>query len=616
MAPQTLIICYYYTVILREPPQVNSDFQKNEKLFKTILATKNNKIINMSLAMNPIKTVRIKEPAIDIDEDKVFAIFTGGQDNTYYNYPANAYSTTQATWNINTPSERIIIDRKIYLRARVRLQLTGPDLGKLLIQSGRDAPRAFPLTNSMSALNVQINNSQVTITMADVMKGVQRYMDERELYQEYSNSPCYPDQSQTYSELAGFLRNPLNHAGDSIYGAIEPRGAYPVTINSLTNTTADIEFDFCEPLMISPLHFNKSLTNGFIGVKNLSVVIQWKSNLINTIWSRNEDDGLFDSAAVTFNGAPELLVRNITPSELVMQDLPENSVYPYHHIQSFQTNLPSLAAGLQNTRTNESIQVSVIPRRMFIYLIREQSEERYDRPDSYMSIEDISINFANRSGLLASASKRDLYNISKKNGVNLTWREWSGDVSHAIVGTDNELTGVGSVLCVYVPEDITIFNSDLLAPGVVEKTNLQVTVTYKNLHPTETITPRLMIVTQTDGIFTIQNGLSYQQTGIISQEDVLNSKFMKGIEYEDVLDIYGGDLFSDIKSFVKKIPGAIKEGVKFAKEDVLPVAEAVMQILPLLGLGVKSTGHGGLLIGGKKVSREQLRKRLEGAMMM
>ena len=568
----------------------------------------------MSLSINKIQTVKILEPVLDIKESKVFAIFKGGQDNTFYSYPSSSSNTSSSTWNINTPSEKIIIDRKIFLRGRVRFQLTGPDLGKLLIQSGRDAPRQFPYANSMNAINVTINNSQVTLQMADVLKGVSRYIDERELYQELSNSPNMPDQSQTYSELAGFMRNPLNSAGDSVYGALEPRGAYPFVINSLTNTTADIEFDFCEPLMVSPLHFNKSLANGFIGVKNLNVVIQWKSNLINSMWSRNEDDGAFDTALVTFVGAPELLIRNITPSELTMQDLPEHSVYPFHHIQNFQTSLPVVAAGASDTRTNESIQVSVIPRRMFIYVMKEISEESYNKTDSFFAIEAISINFANRSGLLSSASKRDLYNISKKNGVNLTWREWSGDNGHAIVGSDNELTGVGGVLCLYIPEDLTLFNSDILAPGVVEKTNLQITITYKNLHPTDAITPRLMIVTQTDGIFTIQNGLSYQQTGIVSQDDVLNSRMMQGIEYEDVLDIYGGDLFSGIKSFVKKIPGAIKKGVKFAKEDILPVAEAVMQILPMLGLGVTSAPQGGLILGGKKVSREQLRKRLQSAM--
>ncbi len=461
----------------------------------------------------------------------------------------------------------------------------------------------------MNAINVQINNSQVTVNMSDVIKGVQRYIDEREFRQEFTNSPCYPDQSQKYSEYEGFMRNPLNGAGDSVYGAIEPRGAFPVVVSSLTNTTADVEFDLCEPLMVSPLHFNKSMANGFIGVKNLSVVIQWKADLMSSMWSRNETDGLFSTAVVSFVGAPELLVRTITPSELVSTDIPDSSVYPYHHIQSFQTGLPTLAPGATNTSVNDSIQLSVIPRRMFIYVIRSINEERYDRPDAFLPIQNVSINFANRSGLLSSATQRDLYNIAKKNGCNMSWREWSGKESHQIVGSDNEISAIGGPLALLIPEDIALTNSDLLAPGVSEKVNVQISVTYTNVNPTDAITPRLMIVVQTDGIFTIQNGLSYQQTGIVSQQDVMDVKFLEGIDYEDVIDLYGGDFFSDVKSFVKKIPGAIQKGTKFMREDVLPVAEAVMSVLPLLGLGVKST-RGGLLVGGKKVSRADLRKRL------
>lgn len=566
----------------------------------------------MSLALNKIRTVKILEPTIDIKDEKVFAVFRGGSDNTFYNYPSSASSNSQATWNINSPSESVIIDRKIYLKTRIRFQFTGPDNGKLIVESGRDALRAFPLANAMNALNIQINNSQITVNMSDIIKGMQRYMDEREFDQEYTNSPCYPDQSQQYSEYAGFMRNPLNGVGDSIYGAVEPRGAFPVTVNSLTNTSCDIEFDICEPLMISPLHFNKSFANGFIGVKNLSCVIQWKADLLSAMWSRNEDDGLFDTSNVSFVGAPELLVRTITPSELVSTDIPDTSVYGYHHIQSFQTALPPLLPGATNTRVNDSIQLSVIPRRIFLYFPREITEERYDRPDAFMAIQNISINFANRSGLLSSATQRDLYNISKKNGVNMSWREWSGEQSHQLVGSDNIITGIGSVLCLYVPEDIALTNSDLLAPGVNSKTQLQITCTYKNLHPTETITPRMMIITDTNGIFTIQNGLAYLQTGILSEQDVLDASFANGINYDDVLDLYGGDFFSDVKSFVKKIPGAIQKGAKFVKDDILPVAEAVMQVLPLLGLGVTSV-RGGLKIGGqggRKIKRSELRKLL------
>jgi len=571
----------------------------------------------MSLGIVPIKTVKIREPTLELKSSKQFVLFQGGQDNIIQSYSANSTSTSSSNWNINTPSRGVVVDRKIKLKCLVRVILTGPDLGQPLISSGRFAPRAFPLANAMSSLNVQINNTQCTINMSDAIKGLQHYVDERELYTEWSESPCTPDESQRYSDLVGYMRNPLNHIGDSVYGTPEPRGGYPFLINAaVTNTSADLTYEFTEALQISPLHFNKSSANGFIGLDNLSSIIQWKSDLFSAMFSRVETDGLFTSINISFVEAPKLYIRTITPSELVSQSLPTESVYGYNQMLVNQSNLPPLGPNATYTSVSDAIQLSVIPRRFVIYLMRSLNEERYDRPTTFMAIENISIQFANRSGLLSSASKKDLYAISKKNGVNLSWRNWSGENSQIINGGTTDVRGVGSVLCLYVPEDIVLYNADMLCPGVAEKTQFQITITYKNCHPTDTITPRLIVLSQSDGIFVVKDGLSYQQLGIVSPQDVMDSNLTEGLNYSDVLDLYGGDFFSNIKSFVKDklIPG-VQKGVKFVKDDILPIASAVMKVLPMLGLGITGDVKGGLIIsGGKRISRKQLEKKLKEGM--
>jgi len=567
----------------------------------------------MSASNIPLKVVKVVEPTLDIRDEKVFAVFKGGSDNTFYNYPSSSYSNSLVSWNINTPSDSLVFDRKFKIKCKLRFTFAiDPlnDQGKLLIQSGRDALRSFPLAKAMSSLTLQLNNtSSITVNMSDVIKGMERLMNESDFHQEYTTTPCYPDQGQTYSEYDGFMKNPLNGIGDSVYGAVEPRGAFPVEIISLTNTECVLDYTITEPLFISPLHFTRTQAEGFVGIRNINVVIQWKNQLINSLWSRNEQDVQFETASVEFVGALELLIRAITPSELMSTDIPRESIYGYQNIISNVSTFAPLAPGQTATSSNNALQLSVIPRRLILFVSRDPSEEKYYRTDSFFGIENISILMGNKSGILSSATQEDLYKIAIKNGSNQTWREFSGKTSSMIVGNQNIFSGVGSVLPLMIPEDITLSNSDILSSGVADKLNLQIQIRYKNLHPTETITPRFTIIVDTSGVFGIDNGMSFNRIGVLTEEDVLNAQFHPNITYSSVQDLYGGDFFADVKSVIKKVPGAIVKGAKFAKDDLLPIAQAVMSVLPMLGLGVKKT-RGGLLVGGSKVSRAELTKKL------
>lgn len=572
----------------------------------------------MSLAIDPLDVVAVQEPTIQINQKKLFGVFQGGSDNVYYTYGANSNSNSQAIWNINVPSENIFIDRKIYLQSRVRLTFTGttPDPAQNLLQSGFDAFRAFPLSNAMNTLTVQVNNGAVSINMADIIQALMRYATFDEQYYEFSNTPNMLDQSQTYEELTASNRNPLNSYRDSIDGAFQPRGSFPMQVISNTNTGAVIEAQLCEPLMISPLHFNRSHASGFIGVKQFTTQIVWNQNLAQKMWSHNPDSGsVITGLTVEFIDSPELLIRTITPSEITSLELPNLSVYPYHDVQRYITDVPDVLPNESDIRTTNAVQLSVIPRRIFLFVRRANGQETLETTDSFLSIEQISINFGNRSGLLSSATKRDLYNISKKNGCNLSWSQWSGDDMAFLSGSDNLInTGVGSVLSLYIPEDIALTNSDLLAPGVSERVNVQIQITYKNNHPTETITPQIFMVVDNEGLFTIRDGMGLAQIGVLTKEDVLQSEQRPGVEYEDVLDLYGGDFFSDVGMFLKKLPGGIREGAEFVKDDILPIAAAVA---PLLGLGKGGrlqviegkSAQGGLMVGGRKMTRSDLRKR-------
>src|SRR5690606_32698689 len=127
------------------------------------------------------------------------------------------------------------------------------------------------------------------------------------------------------------------------------------------------------------------------------------------------------------------------------------------------------AAGVTNPLSSNNIQLNSIPRRMYIY-VRERNQDLYstpNNPDTYFSIENISIQFQNKNGLLASASKQQLYEISVKNHCNMSWTQWSGGpvVNSALPfgSTANHYGTIGSILCIEYASDIGL--DSIEAPG-------------------------------------------------------------------------------------------------------------------------------------------------------
>lgn len=596
----------------------------------------------MSLALDPIESIEIIEPTIEMKTKKVFGIFKGGSNNTYYSYNATSSSLSQSNWNINTPSENMFIDRKMYIHGKFKVHLFGDAIApKRLLQNGADALRAYPLQNSMSTLTTQINSGSVTQNSGDIVQALMRYVKYDEQYYELSVTPNYLDQDQNYKILEDSFRNPLNAYHDSVDGAFIPRGAFPMKViqnPSGLGVEAIVEVEIMEPLMISPLHFNRSHANGFIGVKTLNFQITWKSPLFRYMWSHFDKTGITldeSQCHVEFLQDPTLLIRVINPSELNSLKIPELTVYPYHRLELYTTDKGALATGEQATEYVNSVQLSVIPRRIFLWVERNQTVKSVNETDTFMAIDKISINFANKDGILASATKRQLYNISKKNGVNMPWSVWSGEAMPNLGSTTGgeddveNFHGVGSVLCLYIPEDIAITNSDLLAPSVAEKANIQIEVKYTNFGPAADKV-RIKLVVDNEGIFTLTNGIGIPQTGILTKDNVLNAKRKEGVDYEDVIDLYGGDFFSDVGSFFKRLPANLRKGFEFSEKNILPFAKL---LLPLLGAGedemtqeelmkdmrkeVKRKGgklmkaDGGILVGGRKITRKQLRDKLK-----
>jgi hypothetical protein len=597
----------------------------------------------MSLSFQPIEPVCVYDPRVMIEKHRTYAVLKSGSQCTWKAFTTTSISQSSLQFSCPPPSGNVIVDRKIYVYIPIRLTFTGiPANGQYLITNGRDAPRAFPIASSIDTLSATINNQSVNINIGDVIHALMHYNTDSDLKNgNYSTTPTYQDQAQNYGDLFGSTRNPLGAYADTPDGAEMARGGFPFTVvanpigDGVSARTAIVDVAFCEPIFLPPFYFGKNNGCGFYNINTMDFNFTFISNIANRMWSHDDRSGsaVITSSTATFGGItggpttvfannlgnqPAMLFQYITPQETMV--LPTNMpiTYPYFDIIRFPTDLSQSTTALPVTYNSNNIQLNSVPRRMYLY-IRERNSDlqaNASHTDTFFQINSISIQFLNSSGLLASASMSQLYQMSQANHCQQSWTQWSGGKVQVTGGPGFTVATYGtqgSVLCLEFATNIGL--PSLMAPGVLSQCQLQVQVTATNVSG-RTINPTLYIVPVLEGTFTVVSmGQCSTNIGVITPADILNCHQNGIVNYNDVQMVNGGDFWSGLKDFGSKLMGYIGKAHDFIKDNKListglsaiphPIAQGVGTAAKLFGYG-----EGGVLEGGRQLNRTEMRKRL------
>lgn len=565
-----------------------------------------------------------------ISNERTYAILEGGSQVSFKQYTTTSVSNDTIQWSCPPPSPSIIVNRRVYVQIPVRLKFTtdAPVIGKKLISPMHDALRAFPIASSISNIAVTINNTTVTLNTSDVIHALLRYNTGQYLKtHEYSMTPSMLDQSQNYSDLAEGLRSPLQFYADSCDEGVEPRASFPMVVVENTENSAVIDTVLCEQLFLPPFYWGAGNMGGLINVQTLDFNVNFLGATANRMWSHDPDHpgagGPITSSAFAFTNFTSLHPTNfqfsqaqpiiqfeyITPKEL--QTIPRSVTYPYFIIDRYPTPFGDIAPNESKIISSNNLQLNTIPRRLYIYC-RPDNTVLYknpNTPDCYAKINNISINWANQSGLLSSASSQQLYQISIKNHCNMTWSQWSGGPVYYGNSFTQKIGTVGSVLCIEFGTDIGLGDSE--CPGILGNYMLQIDVNVQNMNQTKTINYTLYIVTISEGVFTIENNRSIAQVGVVSKTDVLTAKqhMSDYVNYEDIQDVQGGNMMTGVKKYSQnlwqflkpKLQAAYRIGKKAAPyiSGALTAAKYVAPLLMAAGGG--GAYAGGELVGGARV---------------
>jgi hypothetical protein len=214
---------------------------------------------------------------------------------------------------------------------------------------------------------------------------------------------------------------------------------------------------------------------------------------------------------------------SIQPSQA--SRLSSKCVVPYMDYPRYITpssNLSTITAGTSTSLTSQNIQLNSVPD-LFIICVRQQmATQSWQNTSGFLTIDQVSINFNNKSGILASANQEQLFNLSAKNGCCQTWQEFSGSYyGNSILGAGVSLPSIGSLLVVNPSLDMGL--DDFLSASSLGQFNFMITVSVTNQYP-YSVQPEIVVICANSGLFITEAGVSQTYQGILSKQAVLDAK--------------------------------------------------------------------------------------------
>lgn len=527
--------------------------------------------------MSSFGTCLITDPVIgDITPELVYAVQSGAAQKTAQSFQATSASNSSIVFSIQVPSENIVVDRAVKIQATVNLTIsignatTGAQVpnGDLAFNLGvDDALQAFPLNKLFTTCQSTINNVSVSSNEQDIVDALLRMNNSRELYRYNSTCPSLPDQAYlNYSDGTLSNNNPLAAYNNASYDVDQqPRGAFPVTFGtithyiagggqntSLTSTSVDdywtieVQFTTIEPLLtLSPFIWSDPEYNaqGLVGINNMSFNFTIDSSC-KRVWSTafNNYDGAVAVPYVVSLGWNGVNSNNAFSNVLMQfeflstqptQLVASKNVCPYYDYARYISNsngsttfAPSGQAGSTGVFTSNTIQINQIPDYFIIFARIPMSQQTPKNSASFLTINNISVNFNNASGLLSSFTQNQLWNLSRKAGLNMNYDEWRGTA--LINATNGEGTIVGTTGSILVIDAASLSLPSYLVAGNLGNFQFQCTLNMTNYYDFA-VTPELVIITANSGIFVTEQGTSTTFTGVLTKELTLSTQEGKDV---------------------------------------------------------------------------------------
>ena len=580
---------------------------------------------------------------------------------------ATAFGNNGATFSFQPPSQNTVLDRRIDIIVPITLTHAGrtfqnqqaegnanttncgyssvvqyvnaaagapaATVGALQKVSNNLAPRQFPLNSMIDNIDLTLNGTHFTTDIDNYLHPLMKYTGVE--YRNNTLQTCYhhpDDTSGTYDRGLGDSARGFTDASclsvESKGGRLgeQPRGHFWAGGVGLVNTgevvrgdvgatgNASLRWEFCEPLMISPLAINYG--KGMSNINNVEVTVRFRQNLnyCLSLYVSNlpkqvaGGSGLTAAGMVVAVGQPSLRIRNFTPQDDI--EIPTQLILDYEQPRRFFTSQGGVARNVATTTTGNNRRLDQIPESIVLWACPRFQDQNIEAPNAYAQITNVNITFGNQVGILSGLNARQLLELAVENGCD--------------IASETEAREVGFPLKLNFGKDIPLMNNE--SPGTRGDYNIQITLTYAhdvvgNLGGTAAV-PNIDVneLYINNGQVIISPNECRVQTGLLDMKDNIEAEDM-GQSYNEVSqsEMGGGSLFSKHKGYYKKVPHLFRQAVKHlpqaydtamkikgAYEDpsisnIMSSAGAVRDLIKNVrgGSEVGGSNVGGSIVGGK-----------------
>jgi hypothetical protein len=435
--------------------------------------------------MSSVNTFLVQDDRLLVTDQVKYAVLKGSANNTVVPYQAISGTNTadpaantlpsSLTWNIQVPSQEVVIDRRamvnylVTIRYRKTSGAVGADVDRIwsnssvvigATTSGCDSLNVFPVSQCIQTIQATINNTTVAQNVQDTINELLRMHDSRELSEYMGLAPYLVDRMGIYNNAANSATS-FQAPGLAILDeSFVPRSAFPVAIrtagaanSAIANNDADVFVDFSvwEPLFVSPFIWANPKVNaqGIYGVQNISIVMNLGTydRMVRAIPQFTTATGAAltrtSVVGVAFKSA-QLYLNYLTPQPSSVM-VPRN-VVPYYEApryylsenvtlaaSTFSDTLNTLSRVQSAVVRSNNLQLNQIPDKLILCMERIQVagasvNTTTSLPSAYGAITQLSMNFNNQSGLLSTWSQKDLFQASRDAGSKQSWYEFSGQI--------------------------------------------------------------------------------------------------------------------------------------------------------------------------------------------
>lgn len=117
------------------------------------------------MSSNDFEKILVTDPRLCVSDKISYGVHLSGSNVTTQVYKAITSSTSQISYNIQVPSQQTVLDRRVSMRNRWTVRVSGQitQVGNFLVNMSVDTALApFPCNQNFTTVQATINNNTLT----------------------------------------------------------------------------------------------------------------------------------------------------------------------------------------------------------------------------------------------------------------------------------------------------------------------------------------------------------------------------------------------------------------------------------------------------------------------